>query len=76
MPPLSGHPEEIDAWVARGASDCTPYLEVGAKDGRARNLAATCAFERSKIGPVRIGVTYTHDGRKWLAIADQGTQLP
>lgn len=22
------------------------------------------------------GVTYTHDGRKWLAIADQGTKLP
>lgn len=22
------------------------------------------------------GVTYSHDGRKWLAIADQGTKLP
>lgn len=22
------------------------------------------------------GVTYTHDGRKWLAVADQGTPLP
>lgn len=24
----------------------------------------------------KTGVTYTHDGNKWLAIADQGTKLP
>ncbi|MGH8082294.1 MAG: hypothetical protein ACREP7_17090 [Lysobacter sp.] len=46
---------------------------------RSAYIAYETVYEIPRIGyrqKALTGVTYTHDGFKWLAIADQGTKLP
>ncbi|QWP75744.1 hypothetical protein J5226_19355 [Lysobacter sp. K5869] len=73
MAALAGHFQNREAkwsWTER-------YRVV---DGcRSAYILYETVYEIPRIGyrqRALTGVTYTHDGAKWLAIADQGTRLP
>ena len=73
MAALAGHFQNHEAkwsWSER-------YRVV---DGcRSAYILYETVYEIPRIGyrqRAMTGVTYTHDGRQWLAVADQGTRLP
>jgi len=73
MAALAGHFQNREArwsWSER-------YRVV---DGcRSAYILYETVYEIPRIGyrqRAMTGVTYTHDGRQWLAVADQGTRLP